>query len=179
MMGSSLVLAYILIVLGLLLMAAELLLLAHGFAFVLGIGALVVGLAMIFNTSAAQGLITLLVVCLVIPIVGPILLHYWPKTRLGKRFVLTAADEDDTIANMPVNLDLEQLRGRYGKTVSALRPAGITEFDGRRIDTMSEGPMIEPGAWVRCIEVKAGRVIVRQVEKPPDLADMDPGDLRG
>ena len=56
---------------------------------------------------------------------------------------------------------------------------GLTDFDGRRVDTISEGPMIAPGAWVRCIEVKAGRVIVRQVETPPDLADMDPGDLRG
>ena len=28
------------------------------------------------------------------------------------------------MANMPVNLELEQLRGRYGKTLSPLRPSG-------------------------------------------------------
>ena len=39
--------------------------------------------------------------------------------------------------------------------------------------------MIDPGVWVRCIDVKAGRVIVRQVERPPDLADMDPDILKG
>ena len=39
--------------------------------------------------------------------------------------------------------------------------------------------MIDPGVWVRCIDVKAGRVIVRQVERPPDLADMDTSDLGG
>jgi membrane-bound ClpP family serine protease len=74
-------------------------------------------------------------------------------------------------------LELEQLRGRYGKTVSSLRPAGITEFDGRRVDTLSEGDMIDPGQWVRCVDVKAGRVIVRPVERPPDLESMNPADL--
>ena len=74
------------------------------------------------------------------------------------------------MAAMPVNLELEQLRGRYGKTVSSLRPSGVTDFDGRRVDTLSEGDMIEPGQWVRCIDVKAGRVIVRHVDRPPDLA---------
>ena len=78
---------------------------------------------------------------------------------------------------MPVNLELEQLRGRYGKTVSALRPAGITEFDGRRVDTLSEGGLIHPGQWVRCIDVKAGRVIVRPVEGPPDLANLETADF--
>src|SRR5262249_12341264 len=104
--------------------------------------------------------------------------HYWPKTPMGKRFFLTGTQEDDTLAKMPVNLELEQLRGRYGRTLSALRPSGITEFDGRRVDTLSEGAMIEPGQWVRCIDVKAGRVIVRAVDKPPDLGDLETADFR-
>ena len=100
-----------------------------------------------------------------------------PRTTVGRKLFLEAAEEDASVATMPVNLELEQLRGRYGKTVSALRPSGITEFDGRRVDTMSEGDMIGPGQWVRCIDVKAGRVVVRQVDRPPDLADMDPSAL--
>jgi len=178
-MESNLVLAYILIALGLLLMAAELVVPAGGFAFVLGVGAMVVGIAMIFASSTSHGLLTLSLVAVFVPLLGGILLHYWRKTPMGKRLVLNAAQDDATVAHMPVNLELEQLRGRYGKTVSALRPAGTVEFDGRRVDTMSEGTMIDPGVWVRCIDVKAGRVIVRQVERPPDLADFDPSDLRG
>jgi membrane-bound serine protease (ClpP class) len=96
---------------------------------------------------------------------------------MGKRLVLDVGDEDDTMAKTPVNLELEQLRGKYGKTLSSLRPSGITEFDGRRVDTLSEGVMIDPGVWVRCIDVKAGRVIVRQVERPPVLDDMDPENM--
>src|ERR1700722_18787823 len=178
-MDNSLILAYILIVLGHLLMGAELVLPAHGVSFVLGVAAIIVGIAMIFASSPSHGMWTLTTVGLLMVILGPVAVYLWPKTPVGKRLVLAAADEDDTMANTPGNLELEQLRGRYGKTLSALRPSGVTEFDGRRIDTMSEGTMIDPGVWVRCIDVKAGRVLVRQVERPPDLADMDPGDLRG
>jgi membrane-bound ClpP family serine protease len=174
---DNLFLAYGLIILGLILLAAELFLPTGGIMFVLAVGALVVGIAMTFADSTSRGMVTLIAVVVIIPILGPILIHYWPKTPVGKRFFLSRPDEDDTLANMPVNLELEHLRGRYGRTVSSLRPAGVTEFDGRRIDTMSESEMIEPGRWVRCIDVNAGKVIVREVERPPDLADMDPTNL--
>jgi membrane-bound ClpP family serine protease len=167
-------LAYVLVILGLVLMAAEVFLPTGGILFVLAIGALIAGIAMSFYSDTTQGMITLVAVFILIPVLGPILLHIMPRTTMGQRFFLKAIEDDASVAAMPVNLELEQLRGRYGKTVSALRPSGITQFDGRRVDTMSEGDMIAPGQWVRCIDVRSGRVIVRPVSAPPDLADMDP-----
>jgi membrane-bound ClpP family serine protease len=171
-------LAYALVVLGLILLAAEVFLPTGGILFVLAIGALIAGIAMSFYSDVTQGMITLAAVFLLTAIMGPVLLHLMPKTRVGKKLFLEAAQDDASVAAMPVNLELEQLRGRYGKTVSSLRPSGVTEFDGRRVDTMSEGDMISPGQWVRCIDVRAGRVIVRQVDRPPDLADLDPTEFR-
>ena len=137
----------------------------------------IAGIAMSFYSNVTQGMVTLAAVFIVIPVMGPVLLHLMPKTRWGKKLILEAMEDDATVAAMPVNLELEQLRGRYGKTVSPLRPSGVTEFDGRRVDTLSEGDLIGPGQWVRCIDVKAGRVIVRHVGRPPELADMDPTEL--
>jgi membrane-bound serine protease (ClpP class) len=171
-------LTYALVVLGLFLMAAEIFLPTGGILFVLALAALIAGIAMSFYSDATQGLITLVGVFVIVLVMGPVLLHLMPRTKMGKRLFLDAASEDASVAAMPVNLELEQLRGRYGKTLSSLRPAGVTEFDGRRVDTLSEGDMIPPGHWVRCIDVKAGRVIVRQVDRPPDLGDMDPMELR-
>jgi membrane-bound serine protease (ClpP class) len=175
------IVAYGLIVLGLVFLASELILPTFGVLGVLGLAGLVVGITMTFSPSTggstSQGMVTLIAVFILIPILGPLLLHYWPKTALGKRFFLTGTQEDDTLATMPTNLELEQLRGRYGKTVSALRPSGTVIFDGKRVDCLSEGNMIDPGEWVRCIDVRAGTVVVRQVERPPDLANMDPNDL--
>jgi len=170
-----LILAYVLIGLGLLFLMAELFIpITGGVLFVLGVGALIVGVVMTFTAGSYEtGLATLIALFVAIPLTSTLVFRVWPRTALGKRLFLADPHEDDTLANMPVHLELENLRGRYGRTVSALRPSGTTEFDGRRIDTLSEGGMIEPGQWVRCIDVRAGRVVVRQVEKPPDLADLD------
>jgi membrane-bound serine protease (ClpP class) len=73
---------------------------------------------------------------------------------------------------MPVNVELEQLRGKIGRAMSALRPGGVTDFDGKRIDTITEGMMVEPGEWVRCIDVRAGKVIVRPIPAP-DLGKLE------
>ena len=39
---------------------------------------------------------------------------------------------------------VRKLRGRYGRTISALRPSGTTEFDGRRIDTLQVQRQAQP-----------------------------------
>lgn len=172
------VLAYALIAVGLALLAGELILFTHGFLLVLGVAALIVGVTMTFSVGTPQGVVTLVGLFVIIPLVGQVLLHYFPRTPVGRRFMLGEREEDDTLAHMPVNLELEQLRNRYGRTLSALRPSGVVDFDGRRIDCISEGTMIEPGQWVRCIDVRAGIVLVRRVERPPDLADLEPTELR-
>ncbi|HLN33355.1 MAG TPA: hypothetical protein VK395_36845 [Gemmataceae bacterium] len=173
-MEGSLTLAYILILAGLFILAAELFIPSGGVLLVIALSAIVIGVAMtfIYSEDPTTGILTLIGVFIAVPIIVGAMLHYWPKTRMGKRFFLHGPTEDDTIASMPVNLELEQLRGRFGRAVSALRPAGVVDFEGRRIDTITEGMMVEPGQWVRCIDVKAGKVIVRAVEKP-DLGDLE------
>jgi hypothetical protein len=34
--------------------------------------------------------------------------------------------------------------------------------------------MLEAGVWVRCVDVKWGQVIVRQMEEPPDAPGINP-----
>ena len=173
-MGLHLVLAYLLIVAGLLLLLLELVLPTGGALFALSVCALIMGVAMtfIYSDNPATGVLTLIAVFVAAPALSAALLHYWPKTRLGRYFFLRSPDEDATVAAMPVNLELEQLRGRFGRAVSSLRPAGTVDFDGRRIDVLTEGMLVEQGAWVRCVDVRAGKVIVRRVEKP-DLRDLE------
>lgn len=177
-MEPSLMLAYLLIALGLLLFVVELFLPSGGLLFVLSVLALVTGVAMtfVYGEDASTGVFTLLALLILIPVLGSVALHYWPKTRIGKRFMLTGPEADATLASMPVNLELEQLRGRYGRALSPLRPAGMTDFDGRHVDTITEGLMVEPGQWVRCIDVRAGKVIVRPADEPK-LSDLENADL--
>jgi membrane-bound serine protease (ClpP class) len=172
----NLVLGVGLIILGFLFLAAELLIPASGTLFVLAVAAIGVGVVLVFAYDASAGLLTLLVVVVAFPVAGGALLHFWPKTPMGRRMFLTGPQEDATIASMPVHLELETLRGRFGKTVSPLRPSGITDFDGWRVDTITDGIMVGSGEWVRCIEVRAGRVLVRPVDKP-DLGNLETADF--
>jgi membrane-bound serine protease (ClpP class) len=171
-------LPWLLIALGFVLLFAELFLPTGGVLFVLSIAALIVGVGMIYYSDPSLFLIALIFVVVVVPTFLGVAFYYWPRTSMGKRFFLAGPDEDATLASTPINQELEQLRGRYGRTLSALRPAGITDFDGRRVDTITEGIMIEPGQWVRCIDVQAGKVVVRPVDKPPDLGDLETSDFR-
>ena len=44
--------------------------------------------------------------------------------------------------------------------------AGVVAFNGNRIDVITEGMMVQIGGWVRCVDVKAGKVVVRPSAEP-------------
>lgn len=175
---EPLTLAYLLIGAGLVLLLAELFV-PSGIFFVLAICGIIggVGMTFIYATDPYTGWLTLIGVFIVVPLVVSMLFRYWPRTAVGKQFFLSGPEHDATVASMPVNLELEGLVGRLGRTLSALRPAGVVDFDGKRVDTLTEGMMVDAGQWVRCIEVKAGKVIVRPVDKP-DLGTLENADFR-
>lgn len=174
---DTLTLGYVLIVIGLALLVAEVFIPSAGVLGILSAVALVVGITLIFTVDTTAGVGTVALVAVAVPLILAFWRFVFPKTPLGRRLFLEAPADDATLANSPVNLELEQLRGRYGKTASALRPAGITVFDGKRVDTLSEGPMIGPDQWVQCVDVQAGKVIVRQVAGPPRFEDLNTTDL--
>ena len=55
------------------------------------------------------------------------------------------------------------LTGRAGVAVSPLRPAGIAEIDGTRIDVVSDGSFIEAGTGIEVTRVDGNRIVVRRV----------------
>jgi membrane-bound ClpP family serine protease len=140
----------------------------------LSLAAVVLGVAMTFFVSndPTIGLATLLGVFLGAPILGSLLVKIWPRTPLGRRMLMQAPQDDATVAQMPVNLELEHYRGRFGRAISSLRPSGVADFDGKRVDVLTEGGPVEPGEVIRCLEVRAGHVIVRRVD-PIDLKTLE------
>ena len=59
--------------------------------------------------------------------------------------------------------DLSPLLGKEGVALTLLRPSGKALIDGRRIDVVTEGALVEKGAPVRVMEVEGARVVVRQI----------------
>ena len=108
---EPLTIAYLLIALGLGLLVAELFIPSSGMLFLASSVCIVAGVAMTFiYGDTSTGMVTLLSVFVAIPVVAALMFYFWPRTPLGRRLVLP--DQDSTIATMPVNLELENLRGR-------------------------------------------------------------------
>jgi membrane-bound ClpP family serine protease len=169
---NMLILGFLLIGAGFLLLAADLFLMS-GILAVLSLGAIVIGVVLTFlGGGLSVGSTTTLVVFVALPLTVRLLLYFWPRTSLGQDFFLTQQPEDTTMAALPANQELEHLKGRIGRTLSALRPAGMVDFDGRRVDTITEGMMVDADQLVRCIDVRAGKVVVRPIDKP-DLGDLE------
>ena len=169
---DNMTLAYMLLALGAVLMLAELFLPTGGICFILAALCALAGISLIFIYGDMRtGFVALIASFVAVPLALSGLFYLWPESLWGKRLI--PKEEDNvTMASIPANVQLEQLKGRMGRTVSPLRPAGIVDFDGKRIDCITEGMMIDSDQWVRCVDVKAGRVIVRQIDKP-NLEDLE------
>ena len=61
---------------------------------------------------------------------------------------------------------LADLVGKIGVAQSTLRPVGIAEFDGRRVDVTAEQEFIQPGERIRVTRVDWNRVVVERVDPP-------------
>jgi len=163
---DSLTLAYVLIAIGIILMVTELFIPTGGICFILAVVCAIIGIALtFFYGDPSTGIITLVSVFVAVPILLSALFYLWPNSLWGNRLI-PKPEDNMTVSEMPGNVLLEQLKNRIGKAVSPMRPSGIVDFDGKRVDCVTEGMMIDAGTWVRCVDVRAGRVVVRQIEKP-------------
>ena len=57
----------------------------------------------------------------------------------------------------------DALLGKTGKTVTVLNPVGFAEFDGVRLNVVSEGSYLEKDKPVQVTKVEGNKIIVREV----------------
>src|SRR5438270_7552022 len=82
--STNLTLGLALVVASFLFLIAELFIPSAGVLFVLSIAGMAVGVALTFFYSTTAGLFTLLGVFIALPTLGGLILHYWPRTALGR-----------------------------------------------------------------------------------------------
>jgi membrane-bound serine protease (ClpP class) len=64
-----------------------------------------------------------------------------------------------------VAADRRKLVGERGTVLRALRPSGLVELDGERVEVVSEGEFIDAGAEVEVVRVAGRDIVVRAAEK--------------
>jgi membrane-bound serine protease (ClpP class) len=137
---------------------------------VAGIAALVAGLGMTLVGAGATFAVVLsalgrVSIALLLAMAGAFaLLRFLPNLPFGQRLVLTTGMDAGRGYISAPDSDRNWL-GRTGMAVSPLRPAGIAQVDGTRIDVVSDGGFIEAGTTVVVIRVAGNRIVVRQEKK--------------
>lgn len=84
------------------------------------------------------------------------------RGKLSKSSIILK-EEETSERGYRTSEDLEVFLGREGTTLTVLRPIGVAEFDGVRLDVSSEGDFIAPDTKVRITSVEGGKMTVRPV----------------
>jgi len=96
-------------------------------------------------------------------------LKFFPRSPMGKRLML------GNTAKEWRGFDTHQqdLVGKIGVAHTALRPAGTAIIDGKRVNVVTRGELLEPKQRVKVIQVEGNRIVVTAtaeeapiVEKP-------------
>jgi membrane-bound serine protease (ClpP class) len=109
----------------------------------------------------AQATMTLAAALGLTVVLGFSLARYLPRSeRFGHLVLKPAFDAATGYTSAETDLDLV---GQRGVTVTDLRPAGIAEIDGKRVQVVSQGPFVASGSSVEVLNARGSRVEVREV----------------
>ncbi len=60
--------------------------------------------------------------------------------------------------------DMQVLLGKEGKARTVLRPSGIGEFEGVRLNVVTEGEFLEADSDIQIVSVEGRRIVVRKAK---------------
>ncbi len=149
---------------GLGLIAAEVFLPTAGLLGWLAIAFLGLALHLAFSDSVGLGYRFLAAGSVLVPATMAGSIYALSRSVVGRRAFLRPPEAGD-LGVSHAGPAPDGLVGRPGWTLTPLRPSGKVDFDGRRLDGVSEGGMIDRGVPVVAVRVRSGRVIVRDASE--------------
>jgi membrane-bound ClpP family serine protease len=142
------------------LLLLEVFLPSFGALTLMAIAAFVASLFFAFEVGEVFGWSLVGVAAVGVPTLLTIAFRVFPNTALGKHMILFRKKRESPTEPRQ---RLSGLLGREGVTLSTLRPSGIARLDGRRLDVVTRGEMIDPDTPVRVVEVLGNRIVVRAI----------------
>jgi membrane-bound ClpP family serine protease len=89
-------------------------------------------------------------------------MKYFPESPMAKLFV-----SRKVVGN--INAEKPELLHQIGTTHTPLRPSGTAVINGKRVDVVTEGGMIERGTPIKVVAIEGMRVVVRGIS-PAELS---------
>ena len=123
----------------------------------IGFGCLVAGVVLAYmNFDARTGNLVLVLVVSGLVVGTLCWMKFFPESRIARVFISQTAVGD-------IGTERPELLDQTGTALTVLRPSGTAVIDGKRVDVVTEGSLIERGAKVKVVAVEGMRVIVRAV----------------
>ena len=91
------------------------------------------------------------------------LARFLPKSTIFNRLVLSHEENSDKgfVSSKP----LSELIGKEGKALTTLRPAGMADFNGDKIDVVADGDYVQQGSRLKVLRVEGSKVVVREIKE--------------
>jgi len=146
------------------LIMAEVFVPSGGIISIFALACLVGGITIFFHHSTTTGWVGIGTAAIMIPTVLIIAYRMFPRTRFGKSVTLTPPERElgDAIAD---TAELKELLGAVGVVITPLRPVGMCDFAGQRVECVAESGYVNKGKKVKVIEVESTQLTVRAIEE--------------
>lgn len=145
--------AIILIVIGIILLIAEIFIPSFGVTGVIGIVSIVAGV--VFTSDTFIGGLLLFTVIIVLTLIL-MYIAYKVMSSVKSPLILTESVKEEEL-----NEKLSFFLGKEGMAATPLRPSGTGDFDGVRLDVLTRGEFIEKGSSITVEEIHGKKIIVK------------------
>ena len=117
-----------------------------------------------FHYSSTAGWVGICVAAVMIPAALVVAYKIFPKTRFGKSVTLTPPErqQGDAVPDTP---ELKELLGAVGVVLTPLRPVGMCDFSGKRVECVAESGYVDKDKKVKVIDVESTQLTVRIIEE--------------
>ncbi|MEN6340008.1 MAG: NfeD family protein [Clostridiaceae bacterium] len=162
LLGPTAVPSLICLIIGFVLLIIEMFLPGIGIAGVSGLISLVAVVVMQLGWGNPRVAIYIIAITLLIVVLGIVwIIRSLQRGKLSKSFLVLNAQSDG--ASVPEVANAKQeLLGKSGVTITPLRPSGMAEIEGKRVDVLTAGAFIERGKRVVVIKAEGMHIMVQE-----------------
>jgi membrane-bound serine protease (ClpP class) len=123
-----------------------------------GLGCLIAGVVLAYTQFGLRTGNFVLVIVVVGVVIGALCwIRYFPDSRMARVLISRG-----TIGS--IGAEQPELLHASGTALTQLRPSGMALINGRRVDVVSEGQLIEKGSRIKVVATEGLRVVVRSVD---------------
>ncbi|MFA6186389.1 MAG: NfeD family protein [Phycisphaerae bacterium] len=142
------------------LLVAEVFVPSFGLIGICSLACLAGGLAIFFKLNPAAGWCGVIVAVIMIPAVLVFAYKIFPKTNFGKEVSLDMPKKQKGEGISDID-EISGMLGYKGITTTVLRPVGMCDFAGKRLECVAENGYLDKGIAVEVIKINGTQLTVR------------------